>query len=140
MTNDINSFLAMDIPNIGGAFETRTIAPGDFIFLEGQPGDAAYIILRGEVQVVSQRADGEFVPINNMMAGDMFGEIALLTEESTRSATTMSNEGCELLLIDKLAFETHLLKVDILTQYIMSQFCKRIVRLTHMVRDQPPST
>lgn len=136
--SDINAFLAMDIPTVGGSFELRTIAPGDFIFLEGQPGDAAYIILKGQVQVVTQRADGEFVTLNTMGAGEMFGEVAMLTEEATRTATTMSNDGCELLVIDRLAFEAHLLKVDTMTQYIMSQFCRRLISLSARLRDLAP--
>ena len=70
-----------------------------------------------------------------MTAGDMFGEIALLTKECVRTATTMSDKGCELLVIERVAFEDHLLKVDLLTRYIMSQFCRRIVSLTERVRD-----
>lgn len=135
MDSDLSGFLAMDIPSVGGGFATRTIAPGDFIFLEGQPGDSAYIIMKGEVQVASQRADGEFVALTTMTAGDMFGEIALLTKECVRTATTMSDKGCELLVIERVAFEDHLLKVDLLTRYIMSQFCRRIVSLTERVRD-----
>jgi CRP-like cAMP-binding protein len=139
--NDINAFLAMDIPSIGGEFATRTIAPGDVIFLEGQPGDCAYIILKGEVQVATQTDKGEFLTLTTMTAGEMFGEIALLTDEAVRTATTISNEGCELLVVDRLAFEAHLLKVDLMARYILSQFCRRVVRLTDQVRhaDSPSS-
>jgi CRP-like cAMP-binding protein len=135
MENELGAFLAMDIPSVGGGFATRSVAPGDFVFLEGQPGDCAYIIMKGEVQVASQRADGEFVALTTMKPGDMFGEIALLTEESVRTATTMSDKGCELLVIERVAFEAHLLNVDLLTRYIMTQFCRRIVALTGRYRD-----
>gem|GEM_PF-3122907 len=135
MSNDINAFLAMDIPTVGGKFAARSVAPGDIIFLEGQPGDCAYIILKGEVQVATQTAGGEFVTLSTMTAGEMFGEIALLTEEAVRTATTISNEGCELLVVDRLSFEAHLLNVDLMTRYILSQFCRRVVRLTDRVRN-----
>lgn len=138
MTNDINSFLAMDIPTLGGEFNVRKIEPGDFVFLEGQPGDAAYVILKGEVQVAAQNEKGDLVFINNMTAGEMFGEIALLSENCSRTATTISEKGCELLVIDRLAFETHLLRVDLMTRYIMSQLCRRIVSLTKRAADSAP--
>jgi CRP-like cAMP-binding protein len=131
---DMDSFLSMEIPNIGGEFTTRTVSPGEFIFLEGQPGDAAYIVLKGEVQVVTQNPDGDYITLSTMTPGEMFGEIALLTAACVRTATTMSNSGCELVVVDRLAFETHLLHVDSMTRYIMSQFCKRVVALSERVR------
>ena len=134
--DDIDNFLAMDLPSFGGDFVLRKIAPGDFIFLEGQPGNAAYVIMRGEVQVTTEKANGELVIISRMKAGEMFGEIALLTPECVRTATTISEKGCELLVIEPAAFEAHMLKVDLMTQYIMSQFCKRIIALTDRLRDE----
>ncbi len=98
------------------------------------------MILKRDVQVAAQRADGEFISLTTMTAGDMFGEIALLTNESARTATTISNKGCELLVIERIAFETHLNNVDTLTRYIMSQFCRRIVSLTARFRDSEPAT
>ncbi len=44
----------------------RTIAPGEVIFLEGQPADTAYVILKGEAQVVTHGAGGEEMVINRM--------------------------------------------------------------------------
>lgn len=133
MPIDINAFLAMDFP--GNGFTTRTIAAGDFIFLEGQPGDSAYVILKGEVQVSTLNAEGKLIPIYNMTAGELFGEIALLTSENLRTATTASAHGCELLVIDRLAFDAHLLTVDLLTQYMLDQFCHRLASVSHLVRD-----
>ncbi len=136
MPIDINAFLAMDFP--GNGFKTKTVAPGEIIFLEGQPGDCAYVILKGEVQVSTVSPDGVPITIYNMKAGELFGEIALLTSENLRTATTASATGCELLVIERLAFDAHLLRVDLLTQYMLDQFCNRLASVSHLVRDNNP--
>lgn len=120
----------------------RHVEPGEIIFLEGQPGTEAYVILRGEVQVAVHDASGELVVINRMPAGQMFGEIALLTTNAIRTATTMSTEGCVLLVIDKAIFEKHLSNADGLLRFIIDHLCRRVITLTDRAREMttPPPT
>ena len=50
----------------------RSVPAGEVIFLEGQPADCAYVILKGEVQVTVDDAKGNIVVINRMHGGELF--------------------------------------------------------------------
>jgi ATP-binding cassette subfamily B protein len=136
MPSEIDEFLQHEEPStLIGSSLYRKVEPGEIIFLEGQPGDAAYVIRSGEVQVASQDMNGNFVIINRMKAGEMFGEIALLSDERVRTATVISEKGCELFVIDKSVFEEYLKNADSTLRYFISHLCKHIIGLTHRIRD-----
>ena len=111
----------------------RTVTPGEIIFLDGQDADSAYVILKGEVQAGSHSPSGAFIVLSRMHAGEMFGEIALLRPDGKRTAATMSEEGCELLVIPRAVFDARLTKADPLLHFIISHLCRRIVGLTERV-------
>jgi CRP-like cAMP-binding protein len=120
-------------------FKTRTVEAGDIIFLEGQPADSAYIILKGHADVVVENAAGDTIPISRMNPGELFGEIALLTNPSTRTATIMAADKCELLQIDRTLFDTRLAKADPLIRFILDHITQRLIRLTSKVASEKTS-
>ncbi|MBY0355363.1 MAG: cyclic nucleotide-binding domain-containing protein [Rickettsiales bacterium] len=60
--------------------------PGEIIFRQGYPGDNAYIIIRGQVEIIDEMGDGTEYRLALLEAGQMFGEMALL-DDKPRSAT-----------------------------------------------------
>ena len=55
----------------------RVFAPGEFVFLEGDPGDDLYVIAQGSASV--RRADGaRSTRLVTFGEGTVFGEMALL--------------------------------------------------------------
>ena len=70
----------------------RTVAPGDNVFREGDSGDMFWVIERGKAVVTSE---GRF--LNELTAGDSFGEIALL-RDVPRTATVSAANDSELVL------------------------------------------
>ncbi len=61
-------------------------AAGDVILREGEPGDAFYYVLSGEVAVDAASFDAQDRRLATLGAGHVFGEIASLTREP-RTAT-----------------------------------------------------
>jgi CRP-like cAMP-binding protein len=59
---------------------------GETIFRQGYPGDNAYVILSGQVEIIDEIPGGPEFQIAVLDAGRMFGEIALL-DDKPRSAT-----------------------------------------------------
>lgn len=114
-------------------FKIRTVEAGDVIFLEGQPADNAYVILRGIAEVVVQDAAGETIPINRMKPGELFGELAILTDAKVRTATVMAAEKCELIEIKRDVFEGRLGKADPLLRFMLDHVSRRLVKLTEKV-------
>ncbi len=112
----------------------RSVPAGEVIFLEGQPADCAYVILKGEVQVTVDDAKGNIVVINRMHGGELFGELALLQNDGKRTATTMSKDGCELLVIDGTVFAKRLADADPLLRFVLEHLSRRVLMWTDRVR------
>lgn len=74
------------------------LARGEVLFHEGEPGDALYVIVEGEVAV---QAEGPpRVEMARLGPGSFIGEVALMTDQP-RSATVTSVDTAELLRIDR---------------------------------------
>jgi CRP-like cAMP-binding protein len=67
------------------------------IVKEGNPGDAMYLILEGEVRVRLMIAGKESI-LATLSAGEFFGEVALF-DHGPRSADVVANHDCLLLKI-----------------------------------------
>jgi eukaryotic-like serine/threonine-protein kinase len=78
---------------------SMVFSPGAVIVREGEPGDAAYLIVSGRCQV-SRRTDDSEEILLEMNPGDVFGEMALLLEEP-RAATVRALDTVTVLVLDK---------------------------------------
>jgi signal transduction histidine kinase/predicted CoA-binding protein len=72
---------------------------GETLFCEGDPGDRAYVIRSGELQVVKQ-SSGREVLLAVRGAGDVIGEMSLL-EDAPRMATVRAHTDAVLLAIEE---------------------------------------
>ncbi|CDJ50358.1 hypothetical protein, conserved [Eimeria brunetti] len=63
--------------------EDKIYSPGDYIIRSGQEGDCMFFIIKGNVEVLS--SEGKVIMTKS--GGDYFGELALLTVGTKRSAT-----------------------------------------------------
>ncbi len=75
------------------------------LFREGDPGDALYIIRKGQVKVSRKDPRGNEITRSYIAAGNYFGEIALLSEDVVpRTATVTAVVATETAVIDKRSF------------------------------------
>ncbi len=70
------------------------------IFRQGDPGDCAYFIRKGEVAVVDEETNS---PVRTLAAGKYFGEIALVTNQP-RTATIRTVSPVEVAVLGKENF------------------------------------
>jgi CRP-like cAMP-binding protein len=80
-------------------------ATGEFPVRQGQAGDTFYIIKKGRVEVIVEKASGESARVAVLGPGDFFGEMSLLTGEA-RTASIRVKEDAELVVIDKESFSS----------------------------------
>jgi signal transduction histidine kinase/MFS family permease len=81
-----------------------SIRRGDMVFKEGDPGDTAYVILKGAVNIQRAREEGSVdVVITAFGVGEVFGELALIDGEP-RSASAVAREHCDLFIIERADF------------------------------------
>lgn len=78
----------------------RELSAGSELFRAGQPGEAMYVIKRGEIELYIKDHAGQKIVLATAGAGQMFGEMALL-DHGPRTATACALADCELLELDR---------------------------------------
>lgn len=84
---------------------------GDVIMRQGERGEAAYIIEKGKVEILIEKANGAIHRIGTRSAGTIIGEMAIVDNEP-RMATIKALEDCELLEITQADFNRRLTSAD----------------------------
>lgn len=87
----------------GGWFRERHFMPGDVVVAEGEPGDAAFIIVKGHCDVF-RRAGARKVHLRRIGKGEVFGETAILTS-GRRSASVVAVDEMTALVVTREALE-----------------------------------
>jgi CRP/FNR family cyclic AMP-dependent transcriptional regulator len=86
----------------------RTFSAGSHIFREGDPGLHLHLILKGEVKISRSGPRGAEVVFAVLMAGDLFGELALLEDGALRTADAVAVAPTECLILERRALTTFL--------------------------------
>ncbi len=87
-------FLALDPEGaaaLRASLTERSVAKGEIIFQEGEPGDRLYVILEGKVKLGRSSNDGRESLLAILGPGEMFGELSLFDpgpRTSTAAALT----------------------------------------------------
>ena len=100
------TLLAAFLPHFGFLNAERDEA----VVVEGAPGDAWYVVLRGELQVTRAGPDGTLHELATLTRGDSFGEMALI-DDSPRFATVTALGHCTLACLPQDAL-TALVEAD----------------------------
>jgi CRP-like cAMP-binding protein len=95
---------------IASSGSRRKFPAKNLVFQEGDPGEALLIILSGKVKVLLSGKDGQEFILAILGPGSFFGEMAIL-ESAARSASVMTVEPCEFLLLRQKDL------TDLLTQH-----------------------
>lgn len=74
------------------------LAAGETLFSEGDPGDALYVVIEGNLEISILSEDGRKLGLDVMRAGALFGEIALF-DPSERTATATALTPCRLVRV-----------------------------------------
>ncbi len=80
-----------------------SLRAGDYLMKQGDFGDSAYVVLKGEFEVNKQSGQS-VIKIDVRNPGDVLGEMALLSR-SPRSASVIAITDCETLCIAQENFE-----------------------------------
>jgi len=80
------NFEETELRPLAANMKSQSFAPGEAILKQGEPGDSAYIVKRGSVQILLSNGSGLSGEVARAGPGDFFGEMSLLTGEN-RTAT-----------------------------------------------------
>ncbi|NCN41129.1 cyclic nucleotide-binding domain-containing protein [bacterium] len=81
--------------------EARVVMPEEYIFRVGDPGDGMYFIRKGEVEILTPQNERLAV----LSSGSFFGEGALLSDRSQRSASARAIGFTDLLSLSSECFQ-----------------------------------
>jgi eukaryotic-like serine/threonine-protein kinase len=110
----------------------RVFPPGSVIIREGDVGDAAYMIVSGRCKVSRRVGSGHEV-LGTMVAGDVFGEVALLLEEP-RAATIEAEDNVTVLVLDQRTLSAGL-GADGWTGALVRALAQRFLALEQKLRE-----
>ena len=91
----------------GAGIARQHFEADEVVFREGDKGDRLYVVVNGEVQIVSEKPDQAPVVIAELGPGDCFGEMALVSDHP-RNATARTAGAVDVLTVDREAFHAAL--------------------------------
>jgi CRP/FNR family transcriptional regulator, cyclic AMP receptor protein len=100
--------------------DTLQLAPGDFLFQEGEKGDKMYVLLEGEVDIFL----GDFV-LETAGPGSLIGEMALI-EDSPRTANAVAKTSVKLAQIDRRRFHFLVQQMPHFATHVMKTLADRL--------------
>lgn len=110
----------------------RRVPSGMVLAREGESGIAAYLIISGRVQVTKRGTDGAATTLAELGEGEIFGEMALVTE-SPRVATIVADTPVDLFELPKTVLVELGTDATQLQSALSRQVCDRMVKnLMHL--------
>lgn len=103
----------------------RTFPRGTTIMSAGEETDSLYVVISGRLKVMMSDDEGREVILAMLGPSEFFGEMGLL-DDSPRSATVVTVESCELLILAKKDFKRCLLENFEMAMTVMRGLVKRL--------------
>ena len=111
-----------------------TCRRGELLFDEGDPPDAVYVILHGEVEVIRTGAAGEVV-LARLGKNELIGEIGVLCNKC-RNARIIAQSDVQALRIDKITFMQIVQQVPQLAMAIIRELSERLEHTSDLLTER----
>ena len=108
--------------------EVLEVPASQLIFEQGQPADAMYFIMDGQVGVYAIGQGGGEVHLRTLENGGHFGEIGLL-QAGNRTANVRTMSPCKLFRLNKDAFEGIVMVPELATPFLRGLSRSLAIRL-----------
>jgi CRP/FNR family cyclic AMP-dependent transcriptional regulator len=105
----------------------RSFPKGSVIVFEDDPGDALYLVARGQVKVVLIGEDGREVILSVLGEGNFFGEMSLI-DEKPRSATVIAMVDSVVLVLRREDFQARLRTSPEIAIALLRELSRRLRR------------
>jgi CRP/FNR family cyclic AMP-dependent transcriptional regulator len=103
----------------------KSVRRGQTVFQKGDEGTYMVAVLSGRIRISATSPEGREVTLNMIDAGEVFGEMALLSGEP-RSADATALEDSHLMLVERKHFLPHLASSNELALRVIDVLCKRL--------------
>lgn len=110
------------------------LAKGQELFHKGDPGSELFVILAGRLKAVTTSENASDVLFSLMDAGEVCGELALLSG-AERSASVVAVEPCDLLALERRGFLQVLRHQPEVGVKLLAALAGRLQRVSELVED-----
>lgn len=115
---------------MSGRINHVSYADGDVIFREGEPSDAAYLVVSGAVSIIAGYHSLQQRTIVVLGKGDYFGEMGAI-DSSARSATAVAKGAVECVSVTPDEFMQTLLEKPQEAIHLLKVLFERLRRAEH---------
>jgi CRP/FNR family cyclic AMP-dependent transcriptional regulator len=116
-----------DLEGFASVLRERRVPRGSIVMMQGERGDALYLLAEGQAKVVLIGEDGREVILSVLGPGSFFGEMALLDDEP-RSAHVVVMEDSQLLQLRRDDFQARLRSSPDVALALLRLLSKRLRR------------
>jgi len=110
----------------------RSYPKNSVILFEDDPGDALYVVAKGQVKVVLIGEDGREVILSVLGEGEFFGEMALIDDEP-RSAHVIAMEDSALIVLRREDFQSIVIHAPGIALALLKELSRRLRRVDEKV-------
>lgn len=121
-----------DLQRVVELARDRSYPKNSVILFEDDPGDALFVVAKGQVKVVLIGDDGREVILSVLGQGEFFGEMALIDDEP-RSAHVIAMEDSDLLVLRRDDFEGILAQSPKIALSLLKELTRRLRRADEKV-------
>jgi CRP-like cAMP-binding protein len=123
-----------DLEQLASITRSRSVDAGEVVFLAGQPARQLFMVVRGQVKVVSTAADGREIVLRLFDRVDVFGELAML-DGGDRTASAIAVREGELAVVDRANFLSLLERRPEMAVRLLAVLARRLRSTTEQVTD-----
>lgn len=106
-----------------------------YLYHEGQTGDAVYVLISGRIGIWSGGERGDPMLLAILGPGEMFGEMAILSDERVRTATTQALSKVEVVQILRTDIEDLRERFPRISDVFIRALLRLVRRLTTQVSE-----
>lgn len=110
--------------------ERRNVAAGQILFREGSPAECAFVVARGEFELISAMRNGQSKLVARPGPGTLLSELALFTL-SERKFTAVAVEDSEVLRLTRTLFHRLLVEYPDIASIAISRIQDNLVALAN---------
>jgi signal transduction histidine kinase len=121
-----------DLEWLSARAEPMAVAAGTELMREGEPGDAAYVVLDGDFEIV-KKSNRHDIVISVRETGEVLGEMALV-DQAPRSATVRAVRDARVLRISGETFQSLLSQSSSASMAILETISRRLRQNEAMLR------
>lgn len=136
----LNSSLGRDLTLddcavLSSIVEFKQLADEDILFKAGDKTDSLYVIVNGKINVTKDKILPDYMVLHTLQPGDMAGEMSFV-DGNTHSLTLRAHGNCELMTIQRDAFEQLLLTNPHVVYHVMRAITRSIHTTVKRMNDQ----